>query len=125
MSKNDYPIENYLKLGAAVVETAANDYLDAKKFLHVTYHRKKAQAEKRLKNAKTDAEERLAKAAKSRNETKKLECIRQIEECEEFFLSERFDLFMPSISGRDFLDKLKRYAAQGGIKHKGKMAVNR
>lgn len=91
----DAPIERYLEL-AAVVESAVNDYVSAKKRLPKL--QKKAEKEKaQLKALKN----------KLNNTMNKLDATeRDIKECQAFFLSDRFDIFMPTVDGDKFLQLL-------------------
>lgn len=92
----DAPIERYLELAAAVVETAVNDYVTAKKRLPRL--QKKAEKEKAQLEA---LKKRLSYTLNKLSATE-----RDIEECRTFFLSDRFDIFMPTVDGDKFLKLL-------------------
>lgn len=74
----DFPIEVYKRLAMAVVEAAATDYLKASKYLLRTNLRK--------------GDEDDAKAEKRK--------------CEKFFLGSQFPIFMETIDGESFIEKL-------------------
>ena len=74
----DFPIEIYKRLAMAVVEAAATDYLKASKYL--------------LRENRRKGDEEAAKADKYR--------------CEQFFLGSQFPIFMESIDGQSFMEKL-------------------
>lgn len=95
------PAINYQNLAMAIVRVAAEDFVRAKKFIEVTYPAKKQSLESKKKNRRTQAM------------LKKLECDRTQAEkemlvSESFFLSEKFDIFMPSVNGEDFLRGLEK-----------------
>lgn len=96
-----YPIENYRNLAVAIVRQAAEDYIDAKKKLPKL--ERQLEAKKRKPNAGESVK---------RLETKIMELKRDIVESEQFFLSDRFDIYMPDVNGELFLQELKKKAAR-------------
>lgn len=104
----DFPIRNYETLAAAVVEVAVEDYKVARKFI-----RKERKA--KLKKIYTEyvTSKNRAKAAKKAAKSMKrliqqiINAERDISECESFFLSDRFAIFMPHTDGMAFLRALR------------------
>jgi hypothetical protein len=97
-----YPIENYKKLAMAIVQQAAEDYIDAKKKLPKLEKRLEA---RRKRGHGKDSTSKLLEA-------KILQYKRDINEAESFFLSDRFDIYMPDVDGELFLQELKKKAAR-------------
>lgn len=89
----DAPIERYLELAAAVVESAVADYISAKK----KYPKLKE------KNNKLHAQLKALKKKVAESDSKLSAVERDIKECQTFFLSDRFDIFMPTVDGQKFL----------------------
>ena len=92
MEKELYPIECYKALAMAVVDTAAKDYMRSLRGISRNTTKLKSLSPKDDDYAPT-----VAKAVKY--------------SCEQFFRSERFDLFMNGvIDGEEFIKKLGRKA---------------
>lgn len=97
-----YPIENYKKLAMAIVRTAAEDYIGAKKKLPRL--EKKLEARRKRGHGKDSKSKEI--------EAKIMQYKRDINEAELFFLSDRFDIYMPNVDGELFLYELKKKAAR-------------
>lgn len=84
----------YVAIAMLTVRYCADDYVDAVKKIKACTER-------------LDGAEGLVKTKLQREirESKKI-----MRECEEFILSDRFDLFMPHVRGRDFMRMLKEKA---------------
>lgn len=78
----DFPAEPYKTLAAAIVMEASKEYVQALQFRELPYHNK------RELNM----------------------CERSIAQCEQFFCSDMFDIFMPNVDGVRFMDKLREKA---------------
>lgn len=100
--KGDFPMENYLNIGAAVVKACAQEYLESTHFLWTIYDEKK---EELIKQSGWQAKQAIRVL-----ETKRSMAERSIETCMTFFKSERFHLFMPNTDQRWFISALKEKA---------------
>lgn len=92
----DAPIERYLELAAAVVQVEVEDYTSAKK----------RSPKLKAKEDKLKAQMRALKKKIDQAEAKTNAAEKDIKECRTFFLSDRFDVFMPNVDGDKFLELL-------------------
>lgn len=104
-----FPIRNYQELAAAVVKVAADDYIKARKFLRKERRKRRV----RIMNTYIKYKNKVYAAKMCSKMVKSLlkdidYAERDIYECEAFFLSDRFAIFMPNTDGRDFLNALRR-----------------
>lgn len=101
MTEDTCPAINYWKLAAEVVRVSAMDFINAKLFIEETYPQKIATLKAKRKNRRTQA-------MITKLECQKTQAEKAMKASELFFLSERFDIFMPNTDGQAFLDKLRR-----------------
>ena len=97
----------YKNLGAAIILQAAEDYINAKRSLKGV---PKSKLEARRKKRKEEDIINLGRKHKVRRSTEDQEIDRwmdTVEECEEFFLSDRFERFTDAISGEALLKTLQ------------------